>query len=130
MFGLIIADDFVGISETPDGLQKQIDVALGYTRKCRLSANVGKCAVVVCDEDEENPVEFRWKWGEEELPVGKLLPGSRNFEGVLVGRTHSKGEWEGSSPGRQDGRDPYTDPHLDTEIKKMYLLNVIVPTLE
>lgn len=67
--GLTFADDFVGISETPEGLQKQIDAALGYTRKWRLSANVGKCVVVVCNEDKENPVEFTWKWGEEELPV-------------------------------------------------------------
>ena len=33
MSGLMFADDFVGISETPEGLQKQIDKALGYTRK-------------------------------------------------------------------------------------------------
>ncbi|CAB1111959.1 GT28 [Ectocarpus sp. CCAP 1310/34] len=67
--GLMFADDFVGVSETPEGLQEQIDAAVGYTRKWRLSANVGKCAVVVCNEDKKNPVEFKWKWGEEELPV-------------------------------------------------------------
>ena len=32
--GLMFADDFVGISETPGGLQKHIEKALGYTRKC------------------------------------------------------------------------------------------------
>ena len=31
--GLMFADDFVGISETPEGLEKQIDKALEYTRK-------------------------------------------------------------------------------------------------
>ena len=31
--GLIFADDFVGISETPEGLQKQVKKALEYTRK-------------------------------------------------------------------------------------------------
>ena len=30
---LMFADDFVGISETPEGLEKQIDKALEYTRK-------------------------------------------------------------------------------------------------
>ena len=30
---LMFADDFVGISETPEGLQKQIEKALEYTRK-------------------------------------------------------------------------------------------------
>ena len=49
--GLMFADDFVGISETPEGLQKQIEKALEYTRKWRVTANVKKCAVVVCNED-------------------------------------------------------------------------------
>ena len=33
VLGLMFADDFVGISETPEGLQKQIEKALEYTRK-------------------------------------------------------------------------------------------------
>ena len=60
--GLIFADEFVAISEaTPEGLQKQMDKALfnrGYTRKWRVTANVKKCAVVVCNEDKVNPVTF------------------------------------------------------------------------
>ena len=31
---------FVGISETPEGLQKQIEKAPRYTRKWRVTANV------------------------------------------------------------------------------------------
>ena len=31
--GLMFADDLVGISETPEGLQKQIEKALKHTRK-------------------------------------------------------------------------------------------------
>ena len=52
--GLIFADDFVGISETPEGLQKQIEKALEYSRKWRAltASNVKKCAVVVCNEDK------------------------------------------------------------------------------
>ena len=72
MSGLMFADDFVGISETPEGLQKQIEKALEYTRKWRVTANVKKCAVVVvavCNEDKVNPVTFKWKWGEDELPI-------------------------------------------------------------
>ena len=38
--GFMFADYFVGISETPEGLQKQIEKALEYTRKWRVTANV------------------------------------------------------------------------------------------
>ena len=67
--GLMFADDFVGIAETPEGLQNQIDKALEYTRKWKVTANVTKSAILVCNEDKKNPVEFKWMWGEEELPI-------------------------------------------------------------
>ena len=35
--GLMFADEFVGISETPEGLQKQTEKALEYTRKWRVT---------------------------------------------------------------------------------------------
>ena len=38
--GLMYANDFVGISETPERLQKQIEKTLEYTRKWRVTANV------------------------------------------------------------------------------------------
>ena len=28
-----------------------------------------KCAVVVCNEDKVNPVNFKWKRGKDELPI-------------------------------------------------------------
>ena len=66
----MFADDCVGIEETPEGLQKQMEKALEYTRKWRVTANVNnKSAVLVCNEDKKNAVEFKWKWGEEELPI-------------------------------------------------------------
>ena len=69
MSGLMFADEFVGISETPEGLQQQIEKALDYTREWRVAADVKKCAVVVCNEDKVNPVNFKRKWGEDELPI-------------------------------------------------------------
>ena len=33
-----------------------------------MTANVNKCAVLVCSEDEKKPVEYKGKWGGEELP--------------------------------------------------------------
>ena len=66
----MFADDFVvGIAETPEGLQKQIEKALEYTRKWRVTANVNKSAILVSNDDNKNPVEFKWKCGEEELPI-------------------------------------------------------------
>ena len=34
-----------------------------------MTANVKKCAVVVCIEGNQNPVTFKWNWGEDELPI-------------------------------------------------------------
>ena len=56
---LIFADDFVGISETPKRLQKQIEEALEYTKKWRVITNAKTCTVGVCDEDKVNPVNFK-----------------------------------------------------------------------
>ena len=51
--GLMFTDNLVGISETPEGLQKQIK-ALEYT--WRVTVNVKKPTVVACSEDKVNPV--------------------------------------------------------------------------
>ena len=59
--GLVFADDFVRISETAEALQKQMEKALEYTRKWGVAANVKKCAVVVCNTDEVNPVHFTYR---------------------------------------------------------------------
>ena len=34
-----------------------------------MTANVKKCAVIVCNEDKVNPVNFKSKWGEDELRI-------------------------------------------------------------
>ena len=64
MLGLTLADDFVGIPETPQGLQKQIEGVPKHTRKSRVAANIKKCAVVACSEDKVDPVNPSWKWGD------------------------------------------------------------------
>ena len=64
----MFAYDFVGIAETSDELQKQNGKAPEYTKEWRVTANVNKCAIFVCNE-HKNPVEFKLKWGEEELPI-------------------------------------------------------------
>ncbi|CAB1099601.1 unnamed protein product [Ectocarpus sp. CCAP 1310/34] len=104
--GLMFADDFVGVSETPEGLQEEIDAVVGYTRKWRLSANVGKYAVVVYTYlGVEISKECSW-----DAHIAKLI---------------GKGK---AQIGKMD--EILTDPHLDTRIKRCVLLNVIVPKLE
>ena len=63
--GMLFADDFVGVSDSGEELQKLIDVVHAYCCKWRLKANVSKSAVMVFARDA---VEGDWKWGENSLP--------------------------------------------------------------
>ena len=56
--GMLFADDFVGVSDSRESLQKLIDVVHGYRNKWRLKANVSKSAVMVFSK---NSVEGGWK---------------------------------------------------------------------
>ena len=65
--------DVCGYQRHPRDCSKQVEEAPYYTRKWRATANVKKCAVrsavVVCNENEMNPVNFSWKWREDGLPI-------------------------------------------------------------
>ena len=56
--GMLFADDFVGISDSKESLQKLIDV-YSYCSKWRLRANVSKSAVMVFSK---HAVNGYWKW--------------------------------------------------------------------
>ena len=45
--GMLFADDFVGVSESRESLQKLFDVVYGYYNKWTLKTNVGKSALMV-----------------------------------------------------------------------------------
>ena len=45
--GMLFADDFVGVSDSKESLQKLIDVVHGYCNKWKLKANVIRSAVMV-----------------------------------------------------------------------------------
>ena len=49
--GMLFADDFVGVSDSKESLQKLIDVEYSYCSKWRLRANVIKSAVMVFSKD-------------------------------------------------------------------------------
>ena len=120
----MFAHDFVGISETPEGLQHQIEKALAYTR----TANVKKCAVVVCNEEQVNPVNFKWKCGEDKLPIvhqytylGVEILKDCSWDTHIANVT-GKGE---SQVGKMVAI--VTDSHLDTRIITCIVMDVIVP---
>ena len=51
---MLFVDDFVGISDLKESLQKLIDVVYSYCSKWRLRANVSKSAVMVFSKDAVN----------------------------------------------------------------------------
>ena len=63
--GMLFADDFVGVSNSEEELQRLINVAHAYCCKWRLKANVSKSAVVVFAREL---LEGSWNWGEQALP--------------------------------------------------------------
>ena len=63
--GLLFADDFVGVSDSKENLQKLIDVVHGFCNRWRLRANVSKSAVMIFSR---NAVKGDWMWGKHKLP--------------------------------------------------------------
>ena len=63
---MLFADDFVGISDSKESLQKLLDVVYSYCSKWRLRANVSKSTVMVFSKDSVNGC---WKWEEYSLPI-------------------------------------------------------------
>ena len=96
-----------------------------------MTAKVKKCAVVVCNEDWVNPVNFKWKWGEDEPPIVDRYA----YIGVEISKDCS---WDAhiakvigkskSQVGKMDAI--LVDPLLDTRIKIFILMNVIVLKLK
>ena len=57
---MLFANDFAGVRESRESLQKLTDVVYRYCNRWRLKANVGKSAMMVFSKDR---VEGRWKVG-------------------------------------------------------------------
>ena len=96
-----------------------------------MTTNVNKRAALVCNEDKKRPIEFKWKWGGEELPIVDQytylgVEISKNcFWDAQINKMIQKGKAE---VGRMDVI--LTDSLLDTRTKRCILLNVILPKLE
>ena len=96
-----------------------------------MTANVKKCAVVVCNEDKANPINSKGKWGEDELPIvdqytylGVEISKDCSYDAHMA-KVIEKGK---SQVGKMDAI--LTDSHLDSKIKRCNLINVIVQKLE
>ena len=63
---LLFADDFVGLSDSEQGLQALIDFVYAYSKKWHFEANVAKCAVVVFRNEKE--LDGTWTWSDFVLP--------------------------------------------------------------
>ncbi|CAB1115185.1 unnamed protein product [Ectocarpus sp. CCAP 1310/34] len=129
--GMLFADDFVGMSDTPEGLQLQIDAAKKYTDKWSLSANVTTSAIMVCNGNKEEPVEHRWKWGIEEIAIVDQYI----YLGVDIAKHCSWNAHMSKVAEKGKARAGKLHPilanrHLDTRIKLTVLKSVIVPPLE
>ena len=74
-----------------------------------------------------NLLSFKWKWGEDELPIVEQytylceeIPKYSSCD-AHIGKEIGKGK---SQEGKMDAI--LTDPHLDTRIKRCTLMHVIV----
>ena len=56
--GLMFADGFVGMSETPEGLQERIEKTPERSGSMLCVTNI-----------KVNSANFSWKWGEDDLPI-------------------------------------------------------------
>ena len=59
------ANDFVGMSDSSENLQKLIDVVYKLCNRWKLKANETTCAVVVFSKSK---VRGGWTWGEQTIP--------------------------------------------------------------
>ena len=81
---MLFVDDFVGVSDSKESVQKLIDVVYSYCNKWRLRANVIKSAVMVFSKYAVNGC---WKCGEHSLPKVS----SYSYLGIDFS---SKGAWD------------------------------------
>ena len=63
---MLFADDFVGVSDSKEQLQKLIYDVYSYCSKWRIMTNVTKSAVINFSKEV---VEGSWKWEEHHLPT-------------------------------------------------------------
>ena len=77
-FSRVSIDGMVLITNSEEGLRRELDIASCYSRKWRFSFNPSKCSVVVFEKDK--CVRINLRWGKELI---KAVDGEMHF-GYLV----------------------------------------------
>ena len=126
--GMLFADDFVGVSDSGEELQKLIDVVHAYCCKWRLKANVSKSAVMVFARDA---VEGDWKWGENSLPkVCKYTYLGIDFQCNGAWDAHIKRVVENGRKKVNQLHSVISNRGVNLSARRLLLLSVVRPTLE
>ena len=126
--GMLFADDFVGVSDSEDQLQKLIDVVHAYCCKWRLKANVSKSAVMVFAKDA---VDGSWSWGEHKLPtVSKYTYLGIDFQCNGAWDMHIKKVVDNGRKKVNQLPSILSNRDINLSARRLLLLSVVRPTLE
>ena len=112
---LLEADDFVGVSNSEEELQRLMNVAHA---KWRLRANVSKSAVVVFAREL---VEGFWNWGEQDY---------RSIQYLLRCYFTSNGAWDEHVKRVLQNAGKRLVKCIDLTARRLLLISVVRPTLE
>ena len=126
--GMLFADDFVGVSDSKEHLQKLIDVVHMYCNKWRLKANVSKSAVMVFSKDVE---EGDWMWGKHKLPnVSSYSYLGIDFSYNGAWDMHIKKVLDTGKRKLNQLNSIISNRNINLSARRLLLLSVIRPSLE
>ena len=123
VWGLLFADDFVGVIESGEQLQGVRDVVLRW----RLKANVSKSAVMTFGKGS---VEDSWKWGEQDLPRVKYIYLGIDFAEISAWDVHIKKVVASGKKKVNQFHSVISNRDIILSALRLLLLAVVKPTLE
>ena len=126
--GMLFADDFVGVSDSKESLQKLIDFVYSHCSKWRLRTNVFKSAVMVFSKDAVNAF---WKWGEHSLPkVSSYSDLGIDFSSKGAWDMHIKKLLDNCRKKVNQQHKVISNRKVNSSARRLLLLSVIRPSIE
>ena len=122
---MLFTDDFVGVSDSRESLQKLIELVHRYCNKWRLKANVSKNVVMVFSK---NSVEGGWKWGEHKRP--NVSSYSIDFAGNGAWDVHLKKVLDNGRKKVNQFHRVISNRDINLSARRLLLLSVIRPSIE